>query len=763
MKNNKNKLETLDIKIYIIPVILSSVIFIISGFFLLSGINNHFNNQRREETFKLARSYAHSISKYTEAEDLIEGFLSEKIIMTLQSVSLNEDDISNEKLKELAARMEVDEVDYYDETGYLLYSNLENLIGWEIYPDHPIDLFLKSDKKSLVEEIRQDVITGDWYKYGYFKLDNGGLIQVGLRANTVYAFLERFNANNILAEMKNNEAALRIVLLNRNLETIVSTENSLSEPLPSIKDAKEALGKNNEYSFVDESGENYYFEVIVPINLEEDVTDDDMYALSISYSLEETTRQIRNISFFGLTALILIYGLMFYIMISTFKKNENLKRAAYFSELTGLPNKLYLEKYLESDLEKGKQKNTLMLLRITNLNSINMNYGYHFGDQVLKAIPEKFKAFDARGGKFFSFTADQFVYYKEDYSSMEEMMSISDDLSELFKKPLAVDGIDMYLSIKTGMVIVDEFYKDVNSILKDASVALEQSFKEDKDAVLFDEKMYQSIQREVVLVEEMRRVIEDKDQSIIYLEFQPIVDAKTRKIVEFEALARMNSSQFGRVSPVEFIEAAEKNLIMVELGDYLMDLAFQFIKALEESGFSEIRVAVNVSGIQLLQSGFNERIKEKINQFRIRPEQLEIEITESTLLENLDLVNNKFREIRSLGVHVALDDFGTGYSSFVRLRELLIDTLKIDRGFINKLENSSKDLIIGDIIKMTHRFGLKVVAEGVEDEMQRDFLLLHNCDYLQGFLFSPSVSREQALKMLVTETSSCLAEVFTLS
>ena len=752
MKNKRNKLETLDINIYIIPIILISVIFIISGFFLLSGIKNHFYNQRREETFKLARSYAHSISKYTEAEDLVEGLLAEKIRMTLQSISINVDGLSSEKLKELAERMEVDEVDYYDGSGYLLYSNLENLIGWKIYPDHPIDRFLKSDKLTLVEEIRQDVITGEWFKYGYLKLDNGGLVQVGLKANTVYAFLERFSAKNILAEMKNNEAALHVVLLNQNLEIIGSTENSLSQPFPNTEEVKEALDENYEYSFVNESGDKHYFEVVVPIRLEEEVTDKNMYALSISYSLQETTRQIRNVSFFGLTALFLIYGLIFYIMASTYKKNESLKRDAYFNELTGLPNKLYLEKYLERDLEKRKHKNTLMLLRIINLNSINMNYGYHFGDQVLKTIPVKLKEFDARGGKFFSFTADQFVYYKSDFSSMEEMMSVSDDLSGLLKKPLIVDGVDMYLSIKTGMVVVDEFYKDVNSVLKDASVALEQSFKEDKDAVLFDEKMYQAIQREVMLVKEMRRVVEDKDQSVIYLEFQPIVDTKTRKIIEFEALARMNSSQFGRVSPVEFIEAAEKNLIMVELGDYLMDLAFDFIKELEENGFSDIRVAVNVSGIQLLQSGFNEWIKEKIERFRIRPDQLEIEITESTLLENMDMVNEKFRDIRSRGVLVALDDFGTGYSSFVRLHELLIDTLKIDRGFINKLENSSRDLIIGDIIKMTHRLGLKVVAEGIEREMQRDFLLLHDCDYLQGYLFSPSVSREKALKMLETET-----------
>jgi len=293
MKNNR-KLETLNIKIYIIPITLISVIFIISGFFLLSGIKNHFYNQRKEEAFKLARSYAHSISKSTEAEELIEALLSEKISMTLRSVSFYEDEFSNEKLKELAVFMEVDEVDYYDETGYLLYSNLENLIGWEIYPDHPIDLFLKSTKMSLVEDIRQDVITGDWYKYGYFKLENGGLLQVGLRANTVYDFLDRFSVNNILTEMKNNESALHIDLLDQNLSIIGSTDNFISEPLPSNKDAKEALDKNREYSFVNDSSEDHYFRVIVPIHLEENLTEEDMYALSISYSLEETTRQIRN-------------------------------------------------------------------------------------------------------------------------------------------------------------------------------------------------------------------------------------------------------------------------------------------------------------------------------------------------------------------------------------------------------------------------------------------------------------------------------------
>ncbi|MFH5836246.1 putative bifunctional diguanylate cyclase/phosphodiesterase [Proteiniclasticum sp. C24MP] len=751
--NKKNKFETLDMKIYIIPLLLISGIFIVSGFFLLSGIRDHFYDQRRDEAFKLARSYARSISRFSEAEELIDDLLAEKISMATQTVAFYDKEFSNGKLKELARSLEVDEIDYYDETGYLLFSNMEKLIGWEIYEGHPIDLFLKSGEESLVEGIRQDVITGDYYKYGYYRMDGGGLVQVGLRANTVYAFLERFSVNNLLLELKNSESALHIDLLDQNLAIIGSTGNHLSESLPSLKEAKEALDRNREYSFINDESEDRDFEVVVPIHLENE-TEEDMYALSISYSLEETSQQIRDVSFFGLAALMIIYGSILYSMRSTYKKNETLRSAAYYSELTGLPNKLYLEQYMENDLEKRKhRRRALMLIRISNLNSINMTYGYHFGDQVLRAVPLKLKESVVGGGRLFHFTADQFLFCKEDLQRQEELQSSAEALTASFEKPLTIDGIDIYLSLKIGMVIVDESYDDVNSILKDASVALEQTFKEGKSSILYDEKMYQSIQREDLLVKEMRRAIEEKDEHVLYLEYQPIIDTKTKKIIAFEALGRMNAGLFGRVSPVEFIEAAEKNFIMVELGSYFMDMAMRFMKELEKNGNADICVAVNVSGIQLLQSSFTDRIREKIARFEIRPEQLEIEITESMLIDNLEMVNSKFRELRNLGVRIALDDFGTGYSSFVRLHELHIDTLKIDRQFIQKLENSRRDLIIGDIIKMAHRFGLKVVAEGIEHEMQREFLLEHQCDALQGFLFSPSVPREKAVTMLETETT----------
>ena len=749
--NKNRKPVTMDLKVYIIPLLLISGIFIVTGFFLFSGIRDHFHDRRREEALTLAKSYARSISKYTEAEEIIDGLLTEKIRMATESAALMESEFSSGKLKELALDMGVDELDYYDETGYLTYSNLEHLIGWVIYPGHPIDDFLKSGEKTLVEEIRQDVITGDYYKYGYYRMEDGRLIQVGLRANTVYAFLERFSVGNLLSDLMSSESALRIDLLDQNLSVLSSTESTAAGTLPDLEEARRSLESSQEYSFLHDTGKEQQFQVLVPILLEEESVKD-MYALSIAYSMDETEAEIRSMSFFGFTALVLIYGSLLYSMISTFRKNGSLKKAAYYSALSGLPNKLHLEEYLRSDIQRGFEKSRAMiLLRVVNINSINMNYGYAFGDRVLRGISNRLEEFRKKGSMLFHFTADQFIFYRNDLTGVGETVSFADELMQSLAKPLSIDGIDIYLNMKSGIVRVDPSYEDVVSILKDASVALEQSLREDVGMVLYDERMYRSIQREEVIVKELRRAIEEQDSSVLFMEFQPIVDTSTRKITGFEALARMSSPVYGRVSPVEFIEIAEKNLIMVEMGSHLIDQAFDFIRELNEKGYGSVSVAVNVSGLQLLQSGFHEDVAEKIRSFGIPPEQVELEFTESMLVDNLEMVNHKFRVLRKMGVQIALDDFGTGYSSFVRLHELLIDKLKIDKQFINKLENSKRDLIIGDIIKMTHRYGLKVVAEGIEVELQRKFLLEQGCDYLQGYLFSPAVPRDKALELLEKE------------
>jgi len=285
-------------------------------------------------------------------------------------------------------------------------------------------------------------------------------------------------------------------------------------------------------------------------------------------------------------------------------------------------------------------------------------------------------------------------------------------------------------------------------VLKDATVALTACKDLQKPYSIFNQGMYQRIQREEVLVKELRQAMESTRREDLYLEYQPIVSGETLKILSFEALARMRSKTFGRISPLEFIQVAEKNMLMVELGGYFLDCALDFLEKLQGAGYKDIKVALNISGIQLLQNGFTTMLLEKLDEKDISPHQLELEITESILLENFSLINSKLRRLSLAGVKVALDDFGTGYSSFLRLQELSIDTLKIDRYFIQSLREEDEETLTSDMIKMAHRFGLKVVAEGVETAFQRAYLKRFGCDALQGFLFSPSVKEDQALALL---------------
>lgn len=243
----------------------------------------------------------------------------------------------------------------------------------------------------------------------------------------------------------------------------------------------------------------------------------------------------------------------------------------------------------------------------------------------------------------------------------------------------------------------------------------------------------------------MREAIDRKDQNALYLAYQPVLSGETEEIVAFEVLARMRSQTFGQVPPIEFIGIAEKNQLIKKLSDCILDCALDFMKELRSQGKGHLRVAVNVSGYQLLQEDFSEALLQRLKTEEIRPQMLEVEITESVLLENFQHLNEKLRKLRNSGVRVALDDFGTGYSSFMRLQELHLDTIKIDQAFIRRIKEEKEETLVSDMITMAHRLGLLVVAEGVEEEHQRKNLIHFGCDALQGYYYAKPLTPEEAL------------------
>lgn len=220
----------------------------------------------------------------------------------------------------------------------------------------------------------------------------------------------------------------------------------------------------------------------------------------------------------------------------------------------------------------------------------------------------------------------------------------------------------------------------------------------------------------------------------------------------FEALARFRIPVYGMIPPLEFIEIAERNHLIYDLGLLILKKTCGFLNELDQAGRKGLTVAVNISVLQLLRKEFITHVEEVLKEYKADPEMLEFEITESILSDNFDLINLKLRQIRKKGIKVSMDDFGTGFSSLARLRELSIDAVKLDRHFISRIKENEKPSYISiDIISMAHRVGLMVVAEGVETEEQLDFLKKHQCDYAQGYYISMPLEKEKALEMLAKE------------
>jgi EAL domain-containing protein (putative c-di-GMP-specific phosphodiesterase class I) len=285
--------------------------------------------------------------------------------------------------------------------------------------------------------------------------------------------------------------------------------------------------------------------------------------------------------------------------------------------------------------------------------------------------------------------------------------------------------------------------------MKDASITITYLADGVSDHMIFNAEMRNKVDREEVIELELVRSYKNMNDDIIHLEYQPKINAKTNQIVGFEALARMNSKKLGFVSPVEFIDIAEKKQLILPLGTMILEKACIFTRKLVSMGYRDIRMAVNVSGIQLLMDDFVDTVSDIVARTGIETKNLELEITESVMLENYAMINDVLQKLRNMGIEVSMDDFGTGFSSLASIGELNIDIVKIDRHFIMKIiKGTEKNLITNDIISMAHKLGLQVIAEGVESGIQREYLMRNGCEIMQGYYFSRPLNEEKAITML---------------
>jgi len=379
-----------------------------------------------------------------------------------------------------------------------------------------------------------------------------------------------------------------------------------------------------------------------------------------------------------------------------------------------------------------------------------MTYGYAYGDKILTQIADKIKNLLKEDQEIFRTSADRFVLVIGSYKIKDDLKELAKKIIAVFQNPFVVDKGLQFINAEIAIIEVKNPKVTVDSLLRDVTLALSYiGSNSDGTISFFEEDMKVIARRQDKIEKVLREVIKGDEERMFYLQFQPKWDLKQNRIMGFEALARLNIPGMGIIPPAEFIDIAEKRLLIYDLGKQILQRACKFSKSLHGSGYENINLSVNISGLQLLRDEFIPDIKQFIQSSCADIKSLEFEITESVLLSNYDLLNEKLKDIRKMGIAVSLDDFGTGFSSLARLRELNINIVKLDRYFISKIKNEDeKKLMSADIISMAHKIGLTVVAEGVEEEEQRRYLQKHDCDIIQGYLVSKPLAEADALEFL---------------
>jgi len=430
--------------------------------------------------------------------------------------------------------------------------------------------------------------------------------------------------------------------------------------------------------------------------------------------------------------------------------HDETRKLAYYDTLTGLANRANLNLWLEAEMIKARNSQScgaLFFIDLDDLKTINDTLGHSLGDGVIIAAGNHIReamglqAFIARIG------GDEFVVIWPGQSDRTIIAQMADHLVQSLSQEYMISGERVHMSASVGVALYPGDGLTPDDILKNADSAMYAAKRSGRNCWSFFENTLQAEAYEkMILTNSLRRALERDELT---LQFQPKVSLPDKKIAGFEALLRWNSAEHGPVSPFKFIPFAEQSGLIVPIGEWVIKEAGHFARQLEDKGLKDLHVAVNISPRQLSEEHFIDMVRDTIQKNSIAPDQLEFEVTESVLMETMEESIQKLMELRTLGVGIALDDFGTGYSSLTYLRRLPVDTLKVDKSFIDGIlgDEVQADLV-GAIIDMAHTLNLTVVAEGVENEAQAEKLHQYRCDCIQGYVFSRPVHETTALALL---------------
>ncbi|OMD80771.1 EAL domain-containing protein [Paenibacillus odorifer] len=429
------------------------------------------------------------------------------------------------------------------------------------------------------------------------------------------------------------------------------------------------------------------------------------------------------------------------------ENQKHMHRLAYVDELSNLPNRVCLLESMEKYLQCSGGKAALLFVDTDNFKYINDTLGHKSGDVLIQKASKRLQSVVREGDMLSRLGGDEFVIFIKDIENHEDVLDLAERIMRAFRQSFLIGESYLYVSVSIGISFYPEDGETTEQILKNADVAMYRAKEDGKGTyVVYDKSMHTAFNERMNIEKHLRSAMNNNEFELYY---QPQVDIQSGLISGFEALIRWNSPTLGFVSPLSFIKIAEDSRLIIYIGEWVLRESCIFMKGIQDRMGIPYKISVNISIIQLLQDDFVEMVQESLAESGLKPSCLELEITESIFMESFESIVNKLQFLKSQGIRIALDDFGTGYSSLSYLQQLPISTLKMDKTFIDSLsEKAYSQSFVQTIIQLGHNMGLEVVAEGVEEISQLDFLRKSGCDKVQGYLVSRPVPKQEVVELL---------------
>jgi diguanylate cyclase (GGDEF)-like protein len=426
--------------------------------------------------------------------------------------------------------------------------------------------------------------------------------------------------------------------------------------------------------------------------------------------------------------------------------DEKLTFLAYHDSLTGLPNKLTLYKKAKEVLVPESGKVALIFIDLDKFKNVNDTMGHIFGDQLIIQVGKRLSEIISDKGYLYRLSGDEFVILLPGLQTVDDYIQYANEILSRFSEEITVFDSILHIGLSMGVAIYPEHGDDLEQLLKYADIAMYRA-KENgrKSFILYNSLMNEAFTERITIEKYLLKALE-RNEFEVY--FQPQYDINTNEITGLEALLRWNNPILGSVSPIKFIPIAEETRLIIPLGNWVLNEACRVLRKIQDYGYPELTVSVNISTLQLLQSDFIHIVDQTLREWGIASHLIELEITETILIESFDTIWPKLKIFDDMNIRIALDDFGKGYSSLFYLKQMPISTLKVDKSFVDHITSKDDNDLTEHIITMGKSMNMCVIAEGVETVEQLEYLKEHDCDKIQGYLFSRPIPETDLYSLL---------------